>query len=112
MKIGYDFVNHGETRGRGQREIPHDFSPAALVRATDAALKRLKTDRVDLMQLHNIRMEQVADNAIWETMERLQSEGKIRHYGIALGPAIGWLYEGVISIRERNFASVQDIYNT
>jgi aryl-alcohol dehydrogenase-like predicted oxidoreductase len=110
-KIGYDFVNHGETRGRGQREIPHDFSPAALVRATDAALKRLKTDRVDLMQLHNIRMEQVADNAIWETMERLQGEGKIRHYGIALGPAIGWLYEGVNCIRERNFTSVQDIYN-
>lgn len=110
-KIGYDFVNHGETRGRGQREIPHDFSPAALVRATDAALKRLKTDRVDLMQLHNIRMEQVTDNAIWETMDRLKSEGKIRHYGIALGPAIGWLYEGVNSIRERDFASVQHIYN-
>src|ERR1700677_1600199 len=110
-KIGYDFVNHGESRGRGQREIPHDFSPAALVRATDAALKRLKTDRVDLMQLHNIRMEQVADNAIWETMERLKDEGKIRHYGIALGPAIGWLYEGVNCIREREIASVQHIYN-
>ncbi len=110
-KIGYDFVNHGETRGRGQREIPHDFSPAALVRATDAALKRLKTDRLDLVQLHNIRMEQVGDNAIWDTMEQLKGEGKIRHYGIALGPAIGWLYEGVNSIRERNFTSVQDIYN-
>ena len=110
-KIGYDFVNHGETRGRGQREIPHDFSPAALVRATDAALKRLKTDRVDLMQLHNIRMEQVTDNALWETMERLKGEGKILHYGIALGPAIGWLYEGVNCIREREIACVQHIYN-
>lgn len=110
-KIGYDFVNFGETRGRGQREIPHDFSPAALVRATDAALKRLKTDRVDLMQLHNIRMEQVADDSIWETMEQLKAQGKIRHYGIALGPAIGWLYEGVNCIKERNIASVQHIYN-
>ena len=36
-KIGYDFVNHGDER-RGQREIPQDFSPAALRRATDAAL--------------------------------------------------------------------------
>jgi aryl-alcohol dehydrogenase-like predicted oxidoreductase len=25
-KVGYDFVHHGEARGRGQREIPHDFS--------------------------------------------------------------------------------------
>ncbi len=110
-KIGYDFVNHGEERGRGQREIPQNFSPEALVRATDAALKRLRTDRIDLLQLHNIRMEQVADNSIWETMERLKSEGKIRHYGIALGPAIGWLYEGVNCIRERDIASVQHIYN-
>jgi aryl-alcohol dehydrogenase-like predicted oxidoreductase len=110
-KIGYDFVNHGETRGRGQREIPHDFSPAALVRATDAALKRLKTDRLDLVQLHNIRMEQVYDDKIWDTMEQLKGEGKIRHYGIALGPAVGWLYEGVNCIKERNIASVQHIYN-
>jgi aryl-alcohol dehydrogenase-like predicted oxidoreductase len=110
-KIGYDFVTHGESRGRGQREIPQDFSPAALVRATDAALKRLKTDRIDLMQLHNIRMEQVDDDAIWRTLEQLKKEGKIRYYGIALGPAIGWLYEGVNCIRAREITSVQHIYN-
>jgi aryl-alcohol dehydrogenase-like predicted oxidoreductase len=110
-KIGYDFVNHGETRGRGQREIPQDFSPEALVRATDAALKRLKTDRIDLLQLHNIRMEQVYDDAVWRTMEMLKEQGKVRYYGIALGPAIGWLYEGVNAIREREITSVQHIYN-
>jgi aryl-alcohol dehydrogenase-like predicted oxidoreductase len=110
-KVGYDFVTHGETRGRGQREIPQNFSPEAIVRATDAALKRLKTDRVDLLQLHNIRMEQVYDDAIWTTLERLKSIGKIRYYGIALGPAIGWLYEGVNCIRERDITSVQHIYN-
>ena len=110
-KIGYDFVHHGEERGRGQREIPQDFSPDALVRATDAALKRLKTDRIDLLQLHNIRMEQVYDDAVWRTLHQLKEQGKIRHYGIALGPAIGWLYEGVNAIRERDFASLQHIYN-
>ena len=110
-KVGYDFVTHGETRGRGQREIPQDFSPEAITRATDAALKRLKTDRIDLLQLHNIRMEQVADDAVWTTLEQLQRAGKIRYYGIALGPAIGWLYEGVNCIRERNISSVQHIYN-
>src|ERR1700746_78839 len=60
-KVGYDFVTHGESRGRGQREIPQDFSPDAIARASDAALKRLKTDRIDLLQLHNIRMEQISD---------------------------------------------------
>jgi len=81
------------------------------MRATDAALKRLKTDRLDLVQLHNIRMDQVYDDKIWDTMEQLKGEGKIRHYGIALGPAVGWLYEGVNCIKERNIASVQHIFN-
>src|SRR5437763_11593736 len=110
-KVGYDFVHHGEARGRGQREIPQDFSPEAIARATDAALKRLKTDRIDLLQLHNIRMEQIYDDALWTTLEKLKASGKIRYYGIALGPAIGWLYEGVNCIRERNITSVQHIYN-
>jgi len=110
-KVGYDFVTHGEARGRGQREIPQDFSPDAITREIDAALRRLKTDRIDLLQLHNIRMEQVYDDALWSTLARLQSAGKIRYYGIALGPAIGWLYEGVNCIREREITSVQHIYN-
>jgi aryl-alcohol dehydrogenase-like predicted oxidoreductase len=110
-KVGYDFVTHGQARGRGQREIPQDFSPDAITRATDAALKRLKTDRIDLLQLHNIRMEQVEDDAPWRTLEELQHAGKIRYYGIALGPAIGWMYEGINAIREREFTSVQHIYN-
>ena len=110
-KIGYDFVHFGGAERRGQREIPQDFSPASLVNATDAALKRLKTDHIDLMQLHNIRMEQVEDDSIWQTLDLLKKAGKIRHYGVALGPAIGWLYEGVRALEERNFASLQHIYN-
>src|ERR1700757_466104 len=109
-KIGYDFVHHGHDR-RGQREIPQDFSPVALVKATESALRRLKTDRIDLLQLHNIRMEQVADDAVWKTLERLRERGLIRYYGVALGPAIGWLYEGINCVRERSVTSVQHIYN-
>jgi aryl-alcohol dehydrogenase-like predicted oxidoreductase len=109
-KVGYDFVHHGNER-RGQREIPQDFSPDAIVLATEAALRRLKTDRIDLLQLHNIRMEQVTDDALWTTLDKLREKGVIRYYGIALGPAIGWLYEGVNCIKERNMTSVQHIYN-
>ena len=109
-KIGYDFVHHGNER-RGQREIPQDFSPEAMVRATEAALKRLKTNRIDLLQLHNIRMEQVADDTVWETLEQLRQRGLIRYYGIALGPAIGWKYEGINCVKERSVTSVQHIYN-
>jgi aryl-alcohol dehydrogenase-like predicted oxidoreductase len=76
-KVGYDFVHHGEARGRGQREIPQDFSPEAITRATDAALKRLKTDRIDLLQLHNIRMEQVYDDA--REIEERRKSSVLRH---------------------------------
>jgi aryl-alcohol dehydrogenase-like predicted oxidoreductase len=109
-KVGYDFVHHGGER-RGQREIPQDFSPPALIRATESALERLKTDQIDLLQLHNIRMEQVDQDAVWETLERLRERGMIRYYGIALGPAIGWLYEGINCLKERSVTSVQHIYN-
>jgi aryl-alcohol dehydrogenase-like predicted oxidoreductase len=35
----------------------------------------------------------------------------VRQYGVALGPAIGWLAEGVRTIRRRNPAVVQHIFN-
>src|SRR4030088_810416 len=49
-KVGYDFVHHGNER-RGQREIPQDFSPEAIRRATDAALTRWEASRIHLFQL-------------------------------------------------------------
>jgi hypothetical protein len=44
-------------------------------------------------------------------MEKFRAEGKIRAYGVALGPKIGWLEEGVRTMRERDVAGVQMIYN-
>jgi aryl-alcohol dehydrogenase-like predicted oxidoreductase len=109
-KVGYDFVNHGDGR-RGQKEIPQNFSPSAIRQAVDAALSRLGTDHIDILQLHNIREEQVNDDALWEVMEDLRAEGKFRHGGIALGPAIGWLGEGASAIARRKPDVVQHIYN-
>ena len=57
-------------------------------------------------------MEQVTDDAVWKTLEQLKGAGKIRYYGVALGPAIGWMYEGINVIRERDITSLQHIYNT
>ena len=105
-KVGYDFMNHGDGR-RGQREIPQDFSPSAIRNAVEAALKRLGTDHIDILQLHNIREAQVLDDALWEVMEDLRAEGKYLHGGIALGPAIGWIGEGASAIALRKPDVVQ-----
>jgi aryl-alcohol dehydrogenase-like predicted oxidoreductase len=110
-KVGYNFYDHGNER-RGQREIPQDFSVPFIRDAVEKALKRLHTDHIDILQLHNIRMPQVEDDALWTLMEDLVKEGKIRAHGAALGPAIGWLYEGVDCVHRRRPHILQHIYNT
>ncbi len=109
-KFGYDFTSDPDAR-RGQFELPHDFSPAFVRKALEDSLRRLNTDYIDIYQMHNARMAQVADDALWELLASFKAEGKIRMYGVALGPAIGWLYEGVDAVKERNCATLQIIWN-
>jgi aryl-alcohol dehydrogenase-like predicted oxidoreductase len=108
-KIGYDFYNH--TKRRGQQERPQDWSEEFIRFALEQSLKRLGTDYVDFLQLHNTKMDAVENDALFELMEELKREGRILSYGVALGPKIGWLEEGVKAMRERDLAGVQMIYN-
>ncbi|HZV77426.1 MAG TPA: aldo/keto reductase [Candidatus Babeliales bacterium] len=108
-KFGYDFSNAAGRRG--QVELPQDFSPGFVRAALEASLRRLQTDYVDIYQAHNARMTQIEDDALWELLEAFKREGKVRMYGVALGPAIGWLYEGVNAVRRRNVATLQIIWN-
>ena len=49
---------------------------------------------------------------IWETMRELVREGKVRAWGAAFGPAIGWLYEAVELVeREPDINTIQMIWN-
>ncbi|MBI2724215.1 MAG: aldo/keto reductase [Chloroflexi bacterium] len=108
-KFGYDFSKPDERRG--QRELPQDFSPAAIRAACDASLRRLRRDSIDFYQLHNPKMSAIESDDAFATLDDLVREGKVRSYGVALGPAIGWLEEGVRAARERNIAGMQIIYN-
>jgi aryl-alcohol dehydrogenase-like predicted oxidoreductase len=108
-KIGYDFYSH--TQRRGQQERPQDWSEDFIRFALEQSLKRLGTDYVDFLQLHNTKMDAVENDALFGLMEEFEREGKIRGYGVALGPKIGWLEEGVKAMRERNVSGVQMIYN-
>ena len=108
-KFGY--VLDRERTSHAESERPHDWSPEHTRRALEASLSRLGTDYVDLYQLHNPGMDGVRSEALFETLEALRSEGKIRHYGVALGPKIGWREEGLWAIEHRDIASVQTVYN-
>src|SRR5215471_12050497 len=108
-KVGYDI--EAERRFPGQSERPHDWEPESVRRQVEASLTRLGTDRIDLLQLHNPRIEPIVDDALWETLLALKAEGKVRELGVALGPAIGWVEEGNIAIDDRPIATLQTVFN-
>src|SRR5215212_9386915 len=93
-KFGY--VLDADRTAHKESERPHDWSPAHTRRALEASLRRLRTDYVDLYQLHNPRMDGVAADELFA----------------ALGPKIGWREEGLRAIRERDgLTSLQTVYN-
>ena len=109
-KFGYDFYNHTNDR-EGHKELPQDFSPKHVRFAVEQSLKRLSTDYIDVYQIHNPRMWAVRSDELFGILEELKAEGKIRCYGVALGPAIGWELEGLAVIRGRDISTLQIIHN-
>ena len=112
-KVGYDIYDEAAAKARrGQMELPQRTDPAYLRMAVDRCLERLETDYIDVLQIHNAKMEHVRDAELWGTLRELQREGKIRAWGAAFGPAIGWLYEAVELVeREPEVNTIQMIWN-
>jgi aryl-alcohol dehydrogenase-like predicted oxidoreductase len=112
-KVGYDIYDEAAQKARrGQAELPMRTDPTFLRFAVDKCLERLETDYIDVLQIHNVKMEHARDPQLWQTMRELQREGKIRAWGAAFGPAIGWLYEAVeLMEREPDINTIQMIWN-
>jgi aryl-alcohol dehydrogenase-like predicted oxidoreductase len=110
-KFGYDFYRH--TRREGHEELPHDWRPEYARFALEESLKRLRTDRIDVYQLHNPRMDALQRDDLFATLEALKREGKIRAYGPSLGPAINerQIGEGAYALERRGTDFVYLIYN-
>jgi aryl-alcohol dehydrogenase-like predicted oxidoreductase len=110
-KFGYDISNASTASRRGQQERAKDFSLDAVRAALDASLTRLGVDHIDVWQLHNPRMAHIDDDDLFALLDEVKAAGKIRAYGVALGPKIGWLDEGVRAMRTRDVPAMQMIYN-
>ena len=109
-KFGYDFYDNLTPR-EGHQERPQKFEPEFIRFACEQSLRRLRTDYIDIYQLHNPRISAIEKDEVFETLEELKREGKIRYYGSALGPDIGWFEEGEASMKERHVHSLQIIYS-
>lgn len=108
-KCGYDI---GAPRiAPGHSERPHDWDPASIRRQVEDSLRRLDTDYVDLLQLHNITIDPIRDDALWEELEKIKADGLVRELGVALGPAIGWVDEGNEALANRPIVSLQTVMN-
>ena len=73
-KFGFDFDANG---------MPHRLNsqPARIRQAVEASLKRLRTDRIDMLYQHRVDPD-VPIEEVAGTVRALIAEGKVRHFGL------------------------------
>ena len=108
-KFGYDWYSDPGEPG-SHRERKQDFSPQFMRRALEQSLKRLGTDHLDLYMAHNIKLPQFRDDLFAE-LDKVRDEGKVKVWGVSLGPAIGWREEGFKAMGDHDAKAVQTVYN-
>jgi aryl-alcohol dehydrogenase-like predicted oxidoreductase len=64
-----------------RRIVGSSADPAHIRSACEASLRRLRTDTIDLYQLHMGNLDLALINGVIETLERLVDAGQIRWYG-------------------------------
>ena len=63
---------------------PHDFSPANVRANVEQSLRRLRTDRLDLVQVHmSPSRATLEENHTVEALRELRAEGKLRFIGMS-----------------------------
>jgi aryl-alcohol dehydrogenase-like predicted oxidoreductase len=71
------FTKCGHSSGLGYR----DWSPRLLAESVDRSLQRLKTDHLDLLQLHSCSTDVLREGRVIEVLQRACKQGKTRFIG-------------------------------
>ncbi len=90
-KCGCTVVHRDETTD----DTPHVWTKDNLFRGLHESLDRMKTDYVDLMQLHNPTVEECETEDLVAALQEMKEQGKVRWIGISatnphLDTYIGW----------------------
>jgi aryl-alcohol dehydrogenase-like predicted oxidoreductase len=64
-------------------ETPHDWDRDHLLENIDDSLAKMRTDHVDLLQLHNPAVDVAEENKVVDTLKEIQAAGKTRFIGIS-----------------------------
>jgi myo-inositol catabolism protein IolS len=86
-KFGHRFHPDALKQGGGfptQLRSGH-WSPAEVVAQLEASLRALRTDHVNLYQMHSGADEVFDRHDLWEALHQQVAQGKIRHLGVSLG---------------------------
>lgn len=87
----------------------HDanFTSSYVRFALEQSLRRLRTDYVDLLQLHNPPLNLIASMETYAVLEDMKQEGKIRSYGVSVHPP----EEGLAAVQATMPDTIQVVYN-
>ncbi|MGZ8829609.1 MAG: aldo/keto reductase [Thermoanaerobaculia bacterium] len=88
-------------------DLRKDFSKQHIYHAVDGSLKRLRSDYIDVYQMHNPTIDDLQRGEIQEVMEQLQDDGKIRFWGVS----ISTVQEGLEIVRRGWGHTLQVLYN-
>ncbi len=94
----------------GRRINPHtaeNYTVEALRAYVEDSLRRMKIDRIDLIQLHSMPNDVYYRPEIFGLFERLREEGKIQHLGVSVEK----VEEAIKAMEYPNVAAVQIIFN-
>ena len=86
---------------------PENFTRAGVRQHTDASLKRLGVDALDLTQFHCIPFDVLKRGEVFEHVRELKREGKIRDFGVSVES----MEEADFCVRQEGVAALQIIFN-
>jgi aryl-alcohol dehydrogenase-like predicted oxidoreductase len=87
--------------------LAQDFSPNYLKKAVEGSLRRLRTDYLDLLQLHSPPADVVERGEWVQALEALKQAGKIRYYGVSCDT----VEAGLAALRFPGVSSLQFLLN-
>ncbi|MCW9035103.1 MAG: aldo/keto reductase [Rhodospirillales bacterium] len=86
----------------------NDYSPSAITASLEASLRRLQTEYIDLLQLHNPPIDDLETHPeIVENLENLKKHGKMREWGFSIKNPM----DGLKILERYNPASLQVNFN-
>jgi aryl-alcohol dehydrogenase-like predicted oxidoreductase len=109
-KCGCTVVHKDDTTD----ETPHVWTRENLIRGLHESLERMKTDYVDIMQLHNPTVEQCEQGELIAVLQEMKEQGKVRWIGCSstLPHITTYIEKGVFDVFQIPYSGLERQHET